>query len=326
MLENKIILLTGGTGSFGNAFAKEILENRNVKALRIYSRDELKHLEMKERFHDNPKLRFLIGDVRDKERLNRAMNDVDIVVHAAALKQVPSSEYNPFEVIKTNIIGSQNVIDAAIDNNVQKTLLISSDKATNPINLYGATKLCAEKLFVQSNFYAGSRNIHFSVCKYGNVIGSRGSVLPLFLKQAKTGVLTVTDRRMTRFWITMQQGVTFVLKCLEIMYGGEIFIPKIPSARTIDIAEAVAPGAEIKEVGIRPGEKLSEVLLTEDDARRTFEYNDFFIIAPQHHWWNSNKTGGKKLPEGFVYSSDNNEHFLTVDEIRDIVRNNMPLV
>ncbi len=320
MINNKIVLVTGGTGSFGRKFVEILLKKFKPKAIRIYSRDELKQHEMKNFYGDIPQLRYFIGDVRDKDRLDRAMHGVNIVVHAAALKQVPSCEYNPFEAVKTNILGAQNVIDAAINNKVKKVMAISTDKAVNPINLYGATKLCAEKIFIQGNSYSGGTGVKFSCARYGNVIGSRGSVIPVFREQKKTGTLTVTDKRMTRFWITLEQGVNFVINCIDIMKGGEVFIPKIPSMKIVDLARLIGPGCKIKDVGIRPGEKIDEVLLTEDEARHAKEFKDFFVIEPEFMWWSEKHfKDGKKLKEGFRYSSDNNPKWLTGKEMKDLI-------
>jgi len=296
-----------------------LLEETEIETLRIFSRDELKQHEMRRRFPD-PRLRFLIGDVRERDRLYRAMRGVDVVVHAAALKQVPVCEYNPFEAVKTNIIGAANVIDAAIDCGVERVVGLSSDKAVNPVNLYGATKLCAEKLFVQGNAYVGHRDTRFSCARYGNVVASRGSVIPLFLQQRGSGVITVTDPRMTRFWITLPQGVEFVLRCLEKMQGGEIFVPKIPSMNILDLVKAVAPGCEVKCTGIRPGEKLHEVLVSSDEARHTLEFPGMFVIQPVHPWWTiDNWKDGKALPDDYVYSSQTNPEKLSVEALRDIM-------
>jgi UDP-N-acetylglucosamine 4,6-dehydratase (inverting) len=312
--QDKTILLTGGTGSFGNKFTEMILK-RNPKSLRIYSRGEYNQYMMDQKFNNN-KIRFLIGDVRDRERLYRAMNGVDIVVHAAALKQVPVCEYNPIEAVRTNVEGAINIIDAAIDNSVEKVMAISTDKSVHPVNLYGATKMVAEKLFVQGNTYTGTRKTRFSCVRYGNVIGSRGSVIPLFYEQKKKGVLTITDERMTRFWLTLEQGVNFVLNSIERMQGGEIFVPKIPSMRMMDLAEAIAPEAKKEIIGIRPGEKLHEIMITEDEARHTKEFFDYFIIEPEFPFWNKkNHVNGKSLPEGYRYSSDINDKWLTKEEL-----------
>jgi len=323
MFDEKNILITGGTGSFGKTFTRYLLTNFNPKRVIIFSRDEFKQYQMSKEFNDEKRLRFFIGDVRDKDRLYRAFWNVDYVVHAAALKQVPAAEYNPFEFIKTNIIGAQNIIEACIDNKVKKVVALSTDKAANPINLYGATKLCSDKLFVAGNAYAGGRVTRFSVVRYGNVLGSRGSALPLFLEQKKKGKITITDKRMTRFWITLPQAVELVLKAFNLMFGGEIFVPKIPSMKIVDMAKAICPDCEIEEIGIRPGEKLHEVMIPEDDARHTREYEDHFRIIPEFmNWEASNNYGndGKKLPEGFVYSSDKNDWWLTEKELLEYVK------
>ena len=319
IFNERTILLTGGTGSFGNKFTEILLREHNPKSVRIYSRGELKQFEMQNRF-DDERLRFLIGDVRDRERLYRAMNGVDIVVHAAALKQVPACEYNPIEAIKTNIDGTVNVIDAAIDNSVEKVMAISTDKAVHPVNLYGTTKMVAEKLFVQGNSYTGERGTGFSCVRYGNVIGSRGSVIPLFKEQKKTGTITVTDERMTRFWVTLDQGVRFVIDCIGRMNGGEIFVPKISSMRIIDLAEAIAPDAKRTALGIRPGEKLHEILLTEDEARHAKEFDGYFIIEPEHPFWGKdNLKDGRSLPEGFRYTSNENDKWFAKEELGKII-------
>jgi len=312
--QGKTILLTGGTGSFGNKFTEMILKY-DPKSLRIYSRGEYNQYIMDQKFNDN-KIRFLIGDVRDRERLYRAMNCVDIVVHAAALKQVPACEYNPIEAVKTNVDGAINIIDAAIDNSVEKVLAISTDKSVHPVNLYGATKMVAEKLFIQGNTYTGTRKTRFSCVRYGNVIGSRGSVIPLFYEQKKNGVLTITDEKMTRFWLTLEQGVNFVINSIERMLGGEIFVPKIPSMRMMDLAEAIAPEAKKEIIGIRPGEKLHEIMITEDEARHTKEFFDYFVIEPEFPFWDEkNHVDGKSLPDGYRYSSDINDRWLTKEEL-----------
>ncbi|MCJ7789150.1 MAG: UDP-N-acetylglucosamine 4,6-dehydratase (inverting) [Candidatus Atribacteria bacterium] len=317
---NKVILVTGGTGSFGKKFTQITLQEHNPKAIRIFSRGELKQQKMQERFQKFPnseKLRFFIGDVRDRDRLYRAMNGVDIVVHAAALKQVPTCEYNPIEAVKTNINGAANIIDAAIDNNVEKVMALSTDKAVHPVNLYGATKLVAEKLFIQGNSYAGGRKTKFSCVRYGNVVGSRGSVIPIFQRQKNDGIITITDENMTRFWITQEQAVRFIIDCLDKMKGGEIFIPKIPSMKVVDLAEVIAPKSEKKVTGIRPGEKLNEILLTEEEARNAKEFDNYFIIEPEHAFWNKDYfKEGKLLPYGFKYSSDGNNQWLTKEEMK----------
>lgn len=318
IFDGKTVLLTGGTGSFGQKFTEIILREHDPKSVRIYSRGELKQFDMRTRFEDK-RLRFLIGDVRDRDRLYRAMNGVDIVVHAAALKQVPACEYNPIEAVRTNIEGAVNVIDAAIDNSVEKVMALSTDKAVHPVNLYGATKMVAEKLFVQGNTYAGVRKCEFSCIRYGNVIGSRGSVIPVFKEQKKTGTITITDERMTRFWITLDQGVRFVIDCVGRMKGGEIFVPKISSMKVTDLAKAIAPEAKWNVIGIRAGEKLHEILLTEDEARHAREFESYFAVEPEHPFWNKeNFNGGKVLPEGFRYASDNNDRWLTEADLRKI--------
>jgi UDP-N-acetylglucosamine 4,6-dehydratase/5-epimerase len=316
----QVVLVTGGTGSFGKQFIEIMLREYQPLKLIVFSRDELKQHEMRAMGFDHPSLRYFIGDVRDVERLRRAMDGVDLVVHAAALKQVPACEYNPMEAIKTNILGSSNVIEAALDSGVKRVLALSTDKAVNPINLYGATKLAAEKLFVQSNAYGGAAGTRFSCVRYGNVVGSRGSVIPLFLQQRQNGKLTITDERMTRFWLTLEQGVLFVIGCIEQMRGGEVFVPKIPSTRIIDLAQVIAPQAELEVVGIRPGEKLHEVLIHEDEARSAIEREDMFVVVPTQTLWQRDlQYEGKPLPEGFRYSSDTNPQWLDVDQIRQIV-------
>src|SRR5881296_2203492 len=286
--KDRTVLVTGGTGSFGKKFAQMILE-QPIRKLIVFSRDELKQHQMRTDGFDDPRIRYFIGDVRDIDRVRRAMEGVDIVVHAAALKQVPACEYNPMEAIMTNVMGARNVIEAALDTGVQRVIALSTDKAVNPINLYGATKLCAEKLMIQSNSYAGTKEIRFSCVRYGNVVGSRGSVIPLFLEQRKAGTLTVTDERMTRFWITLEQGVRFVIRCITAMHGGEVFVPKIPSMNIMDLVEAIAPKCEVKNVGIRPGEKVHEVLVSEDESRQALETEDMFIIQPAHPWWETDR-------------------------------------
>jgi UDP-N-acetylglucosamine 4,6-dehydratase (inverting) len=317
--EGKTILVTGGTGSFGQKFTEILLKECSPKSIRIYSRGELMQMQMSQKFN-NDRLSFLIGDVRDRNRLYRAMRGVDIVVHAAAMKQVPSCEYNPIEAVKTNIDGTVNLIDAAVDNNVTKVMLISTDKAVHPVNLYGATKMVAEKLGIQGNSYSGGKTPWFSCVRYGNVIGSRGSVIPLFKEQQKKGVITITDEKMTRFWISLDQGVRFVMNSIERMKGGEIFIPKIPSMRLTDLANAIAPNVKKEYIGIRAGEKLHEVLLTEDEARHAKEYDYGFVIEPEHRFWNQNNViGGKALPEGFRYASDTNTVWLSTEDLKKII-------
>jgi UDP-N-acetylglucosamine 4,6-dehydratase (inverting) len=331
MLNDKTILVTGGTGSFGKKLISTILERYQPRKVIVFSRDELKQFEMQNTepfltFGNKNVMRFFIGDVRDLERLKRAMEGVDVVVHAAALKQVPAAEYNPFEAVKTNIIGGQNVIDSAIQAGVQKVIALSTDKAAAPINLYGATKLTSDKLFVAANNYKGRHDIRFSVVRYGNVMGSRGSVIPFFMSKAKEGVLPVTDERMTRFNITLQEGVDFVLSSLEKMWGGELFVPKIPSYRILDLARAIAPKAKVKIVGIRPGEKLHEEMITATDAINTIEFDNYFVILPSIELFNidefrtrSNGYEGKLCIYGFSYNSGTNERFLTVDDLRDLI-------
>jgi len=320
ILENKTILVTGGSGSFGTKFTQVALRDYNPKAIRVFSNNEFEQYLMQQKLKDE-RIRYFIGDVRDKDRLCRAMKGVEIVVHAAALKEVPACEYNPFEAVKTNIIGTQNVIEAVIDCGVEKAINISTDKAVNPVNLYGATKMCAEKLFVQANAYSGQSGTKFACSRYGNVAGSRGSVIPLFLKQKDAGVLTITDERMTRFWISLEDGIRFVINCIEKMTGGEVFIPKIPSMKIIDLAKIIAPQAQIKITGIRPGEKLDEVLLTAEEIGHTKEYNDYYIIEPEFSFWGQNNlNGGKSLPEGFVYSSGVSKDQLDRGQIERILQ------
>ena len=320
-LQNKVILVTGGSGSFGQEFTQIVLREHDPKAIRIFSRGELLQQDMRQRFNDDERLRFFIGDVRDRERVYRAINGVDIVLHAAALKQVPTCEYNPIEAIRTNIDGAVNVIDAAIDSGVEKTIAISTDKAVHPVNLYGATKLVMERLFAQANVYTGARESRFSCVRYGNVVGSRGSVIPLFLEQGENGKITITDERMTRFWITLEQGVRFVIDCIDRMHGGEVFVPKIPSMKVTELADVIAPGAEREVIGIRAGEKVDEILVTEEEARHTQEFDNYFVIEPEHPFWGkANLKGGKPLPAGFTYTSDNNSWWLTKDELGEIVR------
>jgi UDP-N-acetylglucosamine 4,6-dehydratase len=318
-LRGKSLLITGGTGSFGKLFVKTALERLQLKKLVVFSRDELKQYEMQQHIQ-SPILRFFIGDVRDRERLHRAFDGIDVVIHAAALKQVPAAEYNPFEAIKTNVLGAENVINEAIDQGVQRVLALSTDKAANPINLYGATKLCSDKLFVAGNAYVGSRPTRFAVVRYGNVVGSRGSVIPFFLAKRKTGVLPITDPRMTRFWITLQQGVDFVIDSVERMHGGEIFVPKIPSMNIMDLAAAVAPECRTEVVGIRPGEKLHEVMVPEDDARNSAELPDRYVILPSFNLDVSTAyREAKRLPDGFRYGSDTNTQWLTTQELTEMV-------
>ncbi len=326
MLNNKVILITGGTGSFGKKCTKTILEKYKPKKLIIFSRDELKQYEMAQTFSDKkyPSIRYFIGDVRDKERLNRAFHGVDYVIHAAALKQVPAAEYNPFEAVKTNIIGAQNIINVAIDQGVKRVIALSTDKAANPINLYGATKLCSDKLFIAGNSYVGEDHTTFCVVRYGNVVGSRGSVIPFFLKQKETGVLPITDPNMTRFWITLEKGVEFVLECLERMVGGELFVPKIPSMNIMDLVKVIAPDCKTKVVGIRPGEKLHEIMVPGDDARNTIEFEDYYLIKPDFAFFElrfNDNNGGKPVPGNFEYNSGTNSWWLTVEELKEILKN-----
>lgn len=327
MIKGKSILVTGGTGSFAKKFVETILlKHPEIERLVVYSRDELKQYEMAQQWPESvyPQIRYFIGDVRDKERLSRSMEGIDIVIHAAALKQVPAAEYNPFEAVKTNVLGAQNVIDASIEQGVKRVVALSTDKAAAPINLYGATKLCSDKLFVAANNFKGKRDIKFSVVRYGNVMGSRGSVIPFFLEKRKESELPITDDRMTRFNIVLEEGVKLVLYALQNMWGGEIFVPKIPSYRIIDVAEAIAPGAQIKIVGIRPGEKLHEEMITETDAANAIEFNNYFVILPSVPLWNvkefMRRFDGKPCRSGFRYQSGTNPEWLTVDQIRTLIK------
>lgn len=318
-IKDKTILITGGTGSFGRKCTEVLLKKGPPRKLIILSRDELKQNEMQQQFPD-PCMRFFLGDIRDRDRLFRAMNGVDIIIHAAALKQVPFCEQNPFEAVKTNILGAVNIIDAAIDSGVDRVLAISTDKAVNPVNFYGATKLCSEKLFVQGNTYSGFEGTKFSCARYGNVVASRGSVIPLFQHQKQTGTVTVTDKRMTRFWITLDQGVDFVLRSLSTMHGGDVFVPKIPSMDIMNLVEAIAPGCEVKVSGIRPGEKLHELLISPEESRHTLEFPDMFVVQPEFSGWHiGDWRDGQALPDGFKYSSDNNSHWLSVQDLQDMV-------
>jgi UDP-N-acetylglucosamine 4,6-dehydratase len=310
------VLITGGTGSFGKQFVRVMLERYHPKKLIIFSRDELKQHEMRTGGVDDPSLRYFIGDVRDPDRLRRALHGVDVVVHAAALKQVPACEYNPIEAVMTNVMGARNVIEAALDAGVTRVMALSTDKAVNPVNLYGATKLVAEKLIVQANAYTGVGPTHFSCVRYGNVVGSRGSVIPLFLEQRKTGRVSITDPRMTRFWITLEQGVHFVIRCIEQMRGGEVFVPKLPSMKITDLLAVVAPGVEVEVIGIRPGEKLHESLVSEDEARNALEFEDMYVIQPaQATWPVRGWEDGGSLPPDFSYTSLNNPRWLTPDQM-----------
>jgi UDP-N-acetylglucosamine 4,6-dehydratase len=316
----KTVLVTGGTGSFGQTFVRHVLAHAGVQKIIVYSRDELKQFEMAQALSD-PRVRYFIGDVRDASRLALACHGIDIIVHAAALKQVPIAEYNPFEAIKTNVLGGQNVIEAALATGVQRVVALSTDKAANPINLYGATKLCSDKLFIAGNAYAGGKGPRMAVVRYGNVVGSRGSVVPLFRKQRPSGRLTITDPRMTRFWITLEQGVRFVLECADRMHGGELFVPKIPSTTIADLAEAIAPGCERVVTGIRPGEKLHEMMIGEDDARRTRDMGTYYVVQPDFAWWHDALTEeGSPVPDRFSYRSDTNPQRLGVPEIKDLLR------
>jgi UDP-N-acetylglucosamine 4,6-dehydratase len=323
MLNGKNVLITGGTGSFGKKAVEVILKRYRPKRLIIFSRDELKQFEMAQQFPDSKYdcIRYFIGDVRDQPRLYRAFRGVDYVIHAAALKQVPAAEYNPFEAVKTNVLGAQNIIDVAIDQGVKKVIALSTDKAANPINLYGATKLCSDKLFIAGNAYVGENKSLFSVVRYGNVIGSRGSVIPFFLKCRDEGCLPITDPRMTRFWITLDQGVDFVLGCLERMVGGELFIPKLPSMNVLDLARAIAPDCPTRIVGIRPGEKLHEMMIPRDDARRTVDCNGYYLIQPDFRFWarRYNDDGCRPVAEDFEYNSETNPWRLNVEEMRKLI-------
>jgi UDP-N-acetylglucosamine 4,6-dehydratase len=316
-LNGKTLLVTGATGSFGTAFMRTVLKRYDVKAIRAFSRDELKQSELARTLPDD-RVRLLIGDVRDRDRLRLATRGVDLIVHAAALKQVPACEYNPFEAVQTNVMGAENVVSAAIDNDVAMTIALSTDKAVNPVNLYGATKLCAEKIVAQAMAYAAGTSARFASVRYGNVVGSRGSVIPIFKQQAQAGVVTITDERMTRFWITLDEAVEFVLSCIPLVHGGETFVPKIPSMRVVDIAAALAPDAERRVVGIRPGEKLHEVLVTEDEARHCYDLDDRYVILPQLATWGLERPRGEPLPDGFRYSSGENDRWIGADELREM--------
>jgi len=324
MLNDKNVLITGGTGSFGKKATAAILNNYKPRRLVIFSRDELKQYEMAQLFpvETHECIRYFIGDVRDKERLHRAFQGIDFVIHAAALKQVPAAEYNPFEAVKTNILGAQNIIDTAIDQKVKKVIALSTDKAANPINLYGATKLCSDKLFIAGNSYVGPDQTTFSVVRYGNVAGSRGSAIPFFLQQKEKGYLPITDPRMTRFWIALEQGVNFVLECLQKMVGGELFVPKIPSMNIMDLAATIAPECETRIIGIRPGEKIHELMIPRDEARRTLEFDNYYVIQPEFKFWSqrSSGNGGRPVSDDFEYSSENNPWRLTIEEMREIIK------
>lgn len=324
-LTGKSVLVTGGTGSFGKAFIRHALDELDVRRLVIYSRDELKQWEVRSLFEDDARLRWFIGDVRDEQRLRRAMNGVDAVIHTAALKQVDTAEYNPFEAIQTNVIGGQNVINAAIDSGVEKVIALSTDKASSPINLYGASKLCSDKLFVAGNHYAAHGPSRFAVVRYGNVLGSRGSVVPLFRRLGPTGRLPITDRRMTRFWITLPQAVQFVVDAFDRLDGGELYVPKIPSTSIVDLARAIAPDAQIEEVGIRPGEKLHEEMISESDSPRTIEFDDHYVILPVlAEWGEKIPGGGTPMEPGTAYRSDRNDRWMDVDELREVLASLSP--
>ena len=326
LFDGTSVLITGGTGSFGKHFAHAILTRTAARRVVVFSRDELKQFEMSQdpRFQGSDRIRFFIGDVRDKDRLRQAFRDIDIVVHAAALKQVPACEYNPFEAIKTNVMGAENIIEVAIDRGVSRVLALSTDKACNPINLYGATKLCSDKLFVAGNAYRGRGGTRFAVVRYGNVVGSRGSVIPFFLRERASGRLPITHPDMTRFWITLDQGVDFVIASLERMQGGELYVPKIPSMRILDLARAIGPGCALPVVGIRPGEKLHEMMISADDARLTFEHDDHYVIEPQFAWWGERKEGdpgrGRRVAEDFSYASNTNDRWLTEPELAAMIQ------
>jgi UDP-N-acetylglucosamine 4,6-dehydratase len=319
IFDDASVLITGGTGSFGKRFVRALLETGSPRRVAVFSRDELKQFEMQQAHPNEPRLRFFIGDVRDAARLERAFHGVDYVIHAAALKQVPAAEYNPFEAVKTNVHGAQNVIDAAIDQGVRRVIALSTDKACSPVNLYGATKLVSDKLFISGNSYAGGTATRFAVVRYGNVVGSRGSIVPFFKELAATGRLPITDERMTRFWITLDQGVRFVMDSVERMSGGELFVPKIPSMRVVDLAKAMAPEAQLDMVGIRPGEKIHEEMINISDARTTLDMGDYFVIQPQFPWWRGDHLEGSQVPEGFAYASDSNDRWLSVDDLRRMV-------
>jgi UDP-N-acetylglucosamine 4,6-dehydratase len=318
-LDGRSILVTGGTGSFGKAFVKSILDETRARRVVVFSRDELKQYEMQQLYPGEERVRFFIGDVRDSRRLNRAFEDVDVVIHAAALKHITAAEYNPIEAVRTNIHGAENVIDAAIDNGVERVIALSTDKASSPINLYGATKLVSDKLFVAGNAYVGRRKTRMSVVRYGNVVGSRGSVVPHFQKLAESGTLPITDTRMTRFWITLAQGVRFVRDSLDRMRGGEIFVPKLPSMKIVDLAAAIVPQAEVEVIGIRPGEKLHEEMISVTDARHAVDAGNYYVVEPEMEWWPQDEPYGEALAEGFSYRSDSNDWWLSVDELKAIL-------
>jgi UDP-N-acetylglucosamine 4,6-dehydratase/5-epimerase len=319
VLDGKSVLVTGGTGSFGKAFIDATLRRTSASRVVVLSRDELKQVEMQRRYADERRMRFFIGDVRDVSRLRRAFNGVDYVIHAAALKQVPTAEYNPFEAVKTNIHGAQNVIDAAIDEGVQRVIALSTDKACSPVNLYGATKLVSDRLFTAGNAYSGGGEPRFAVVRYGNVVGSRGSVVPLFRDLAHRGTLPITDERMTRFWLTLDRAVDFVFASLASMRGGELFVPKIPSMRVVDLAAAIAPEAKLEIVGIRPGEKLHEEMISASDARSTVDMGSHYIVQPEFEWWSKERLSGEPVPDGFNYASNTNSEWLSVDQLRELL-------
>ena len=323
ILDGKNVLITGATGSFGKRFVRHVLGHHKPARLVVFSRDELKQFEMQQEIQ-SPVLRYFLGDVRDTGRLHRAFDGVQVVIHAAAMKQVPASEYNPMEAIKTNIIGAENVINVCIDQGVERVIALSTDKAANPVNLYGATKLCADKLFVAANALSGKHRTRFSVVRYGNVVGSRGSVIPFFMQKRASGAIPITDARMTRFWITLGQGIEFVLDCLERMRGGEIFVPKIPSMKVTEVAEVVAPGCRREVIGIRPGEKLHEIMVTPDDAINTVEFERHYVIQPAAHWWDQARylkdSGARRVAEDFKYSSDGNPDWLTRAQLAEILK------
>jgi UDP-N-acetylglucosamine 4,6-dehydratase/5-epimerase len=321
VFSDKTVLISGGTGSFGKKFVAKVLEDPSVKKVIVFSRDELKQFEMQQVYPNEPRIRFFIGDVRDPERLHRAFDGVDYVVHAAALKQVLAAEYNPFEAIKTNIMGAEHIINAAIDQGVHRVIALSTDKASSPTNLYGATKLVSDKLFVAGNAYSGVKDTKFAVVRYGNVVGSRGSVVPFFKQLAATGTIPITDERMTRFWITLEQGVQFVIDGFERMHGGELFVPKIPSMRVTDLARAIAPDAKIEVVGIRPGEKLHEEMISVHDARRTRDMGSYYVIQPEMEWWVPEKIDGLEVDDDFAYSSDTNAEWLTLEQLQEMSQN-----
>lgn len=321
LLSGASIFVTGGTGSFGKAFLREILDHHDPRRVVVFSRDELKQYELRQHFPDEGRLRWFIGDIRDRSRLERAMHGIDYVVHAAALKQVDTAEYNPYEFVQTNVNGSQNVIDAAIDQGVKKVVALSTDKASSPINLYGATKLCADRMFVSGNHYAAAYDTRFSVVRYGNVMGSRGSVIPVFRRLAAEGAsIPITDMRMTRFWITLPQAVQFVLDSFEMMTGGELYVPRIPSMKVTDLAQAVAPGAPMHEIGIRPGEKLHEEMIAPDDSRRTVRLGDRYVVMPYVSGWGyETPADGEPVEDGWTYRSDTNDLWLEPEELRDLI-------